>query len=91
MQRDAMLLLENGADGIVFGILNADRTVDTKRCSEMIELAGAKQTVFHRAFDVVPDPNRALRAANRSALHSRAHQRTEEDGAGRERSHPQFA
>ena len=60
MQRDAMLLLENGADGIVFGILNADRTVDTKRCSEMIELAGAKQTVFHRAFDAVPDPNRAL-------------------------------
>ncbi len=60
MQRDAMLLLENGADGIVFGILNADGTVDTKRCAKMLELADAKQMIFHRAFDVVPDPNRAL-------------------------------
>ncbi len=60
MQRDASLLLEHGADGIVFGILHSDGSVDTKRCGRLLELAGARQTVFHRAFDVVPDPVRAL-------------------------------
>jgi copper homeostasis protein len=60
MQRDAELLLEHGADGIVFGILHADGSIDAKRCAKIRELAGAKQTVFHRAFDVVPDPLREL-------------------------------
>jgi copper homeostasis protein len=60
MQRDASLLLEHGADGIVFGILQSNGSVDTKRCGKLLELAGGRQTVFHRAFDVVPDPIRAL-------------------------------
>ncbi len=60
MRRDAALLIENGADGIVFGILHADVGVDTKRCGEMVAIAGDRQTVFHRAFDVVGDPLRAL-------------------------------
>ena len=60
MQRDASLLLEHGADGVVFGILRAEGSVDTRRCGKMIELASGRTTVFHRAFDVVPDPMRAL-------------------------------
>jgi len=60
MQRDASLLLEHGADGVVFGILDSDGSVDTRRCGKMIELANGRTTVFHRAFDVVPDPMRAL-------------------------------
>jgi copper homeostasis protein len=60
MGRDAALLLEHGADGIVFGILHSDGRVDTKRCGKMLEFAGGRPTVFHRAFDVVPDPLRAL-------------------------------
>src|ERR1035438_8985109 len=60
MQRDASLLLEHGADGIVFGVLHSDGRVDTKRCGKLLELAGGRLTVFHRAFDVVPDPLRAL-------------------------------
>jgi copper homeostasis protein len=60
MRRDAALLLEHGADGIVFGILHFDGRVDAKRCGKMLELAGGRQTVFHRAFDVVPDPLRAV-------------------------------
>jgi copper homeostasis protein len=60
MRRDAALFLEHGADGIVFGILHSDGRVDTKRCGKMLELAGGRQIVFHRAFDVVPDPLRAL-------------------------------
>ncbi len=60
MRRDAAILLEHGADGIVFGVLHSDGTVDATRCGKMLEVAGGKQTVFHRAFDVVPDPTRAL-------------------------------
>ncbi|HEY4900990.1 MAG TPA: copper homeostasis protein CutC [Terriglobales bacterium] len=60
MQRDAAFLLEHGADGIVFGVLHSDSSVDTKRCGKLLELAGGRQTVFHRAFDVVPDPSDAL-------------------------------
>ena len=60
MRRDAEMLLEHGADGIVFGVLHSDGRVDTKRCGKLLELAGSRQTVFHRAFDVVPDPERTL-------------------------------
>jgi len=56
MQRDAALLLEHGADGIVFGILHADGSIDAKRCAQLVQLARGKQTVIHRAFDVVSDP-----------------------------------
>jgi len=55
MQRDAELVLERGADGIVFGFLHADGSIDVHRSGRLVEIAGDKQTVFHRAFDVVPD------------------------------------
>ncbi len=60
MERDADLLLQHGADGIVFGVLNADGTVDTRRSSMIRSRIGSRQAVFHRAFDVAPDPFRAL-------------------------------
>ncbi|MEG0909977.1 MAG: copper homeostasis protein CutC [Ruthenibacterium sp.] len=55
MQEDARALLDAGADGIVFGILNADGTIDTPRCAKMMEVIGNHTSVFHRAIDVVPD------------------------------------
>jgi len=60
MLRDAKLAVEHGADGLVFGILNADGSVDAERCKRIIELAQGRQTVFHRAFDVTVDPLKAL-------------------------------
>ena len=44
MRRDAAILLEHGADGIVFGILHSDGSVDAKRCGKMLELAGGRQS-----------------------------------------------
>lgn len=63
MERDADLLLEAGADGIVFGILDAGG-VNMAACRRLVERARAagRQTVFHRAFDVTPDPYAALDA-----------------------------
>lgn len=55
MLEDARLMLSHGADGIVFGILNPDGTIDKERCKKMMEVIGDKESVFHRAIDVVPD------------------------------------
>ena len=60
MLYDAEAFLSAGADGIVFGFLNSDGTVDIKRCKEMVALTGDKEAVFHRAFDVVPDWKEAM-------------------------------
>jgi copper homeostasis protein len=60
MERDTDLLLEHGADGIVFGILNDDGSVNIERTRALRKRIGSRQAVFHRAFDVTPDPFRAL-------------------------------
>ena len=55
--RDAEALLAAGADGLVFGFLHADGTLDIRRTEQLVALTkrAGKQSVFHRAFDVVPD------------------------------------
>jgi copper homeostasis protein len=60
MQRDAEAALAQGADGLVFGILRPDGTIDEQRTRGLREFCGTKQSVFHRAFDVTPDPFAAL-------------------------------
>lgn len=64
MCRDALALVRAGADGIVFGFLNADGTVDAARCADFLGRIRAErpeiETVFHRAIDVVPDVLAAL-------------------------------
>jgi copper homeostasis protein len=61
MRRDAELALEHGADGLAFGILTSDRAIDLVRTRELTRLMGGRgQAVFHRAFDLTPDPVGAL-------------------------------
>lgn len=60
MERDVEVTVANGADGLVFGILRPDGTIDAERCRRLLKLARDRQTVFHRAFDVAPDPLAAL-------------------------------
>ncbi len=60
MERDTESALQSGADGIVFGVLQANGKVDTERSQRIRKLIGTKQAVFHRAFDVTPDPLEAL-------------------------------
>ena len=59
-REDARLLLENGADGLVFGFLHSDGTVDEGRTRALVDLCKGRPCVFHRALDVVPDWKRAL-------------------------------
>jgi len=60
MERDTEAAVEAGADGVVFGILQADGRIDVARCRRIRQLIGKRQAVFHRAFDVTPDPFEAL-------------------------------
>src|SRR5690606_27655384 len=60
MQRDIALAKELGCDGVVFGILNADGTIDRERTRKLVEIARPLNVTFHRAFDMVADPQTAL-------------------------------
>jgi copper homeostasis protein len=62
MRRDVAMAAEAGTDGVVFGILREDGTVDESRVKQLLKEAGDLETVFHRAFDVTPDPFQALDA-----------------------------
>lgn len=60
---DLELALEHGADAIAFGILTSQGTIDQPRCAEVLrrtEQVRKRSVVFHRAFDVVPDPLASL-------------------------------
>jgi copper homeostasis protein len=55
MNSDVEALMDAGANGIVFGILDDQGDVDVARCREIISRIGSKQIVFHRAFDAATD------------------------------------
>ena len=57
---DARAFAEAGADGVVFGFLHEDGTVDAARCKAMIDAIGHREKVFHRAIDVTPDWRAAM-------------------------------
>jgi copper homeostasis protein len=60
MQRDTAMAKQLRADGVAFGILNYDGTVDATRCRELLHQARPLQATFHRAFDMTRDLPQAL-------------------------------
>lgn len=54
--------MDYGADGLVFGFLTPDGHIDRSRTEELSKMAqdAGKESVFHRAFDVVPDWKEAI-------------------------------
>src|SRR5207302_2784042 len=60
MRRDIDAAQRMGVDGVVFGILRADGSVDLARTRELVELARPLNITFHRAFDMTADLFRAL-------------------------------
>jgi copper homeostasis protein len=62
MVADAEAAVAQGVAGLVFGVLTADGTIDRARTRQLRDIAASKdrEAVFHRAFDVTPDPFRAI-------------------------------
>ncbi|HNW74887.1 MAG TPA: copper homeostasis protein CutC [Bacteroidales bacterium] len=60
MQSDIRFAKEAGADGVVFGILNSDGTIDRERMKQLAELARPMGITCHRAFDMTPDPYQSM-------------------------------
>lgn len=51
---------DSGCKGIVIGALTSDFTLDQTRLERWVQLASPLHLTFHRAFDVVADPEQAL-------------------------------
>lgn len=52
--------IKEHVDGVVFGCLNKDGSIDVDSCRLLIEAAQGKSLTFHRAFDMCADPLRAI-------------------------------
>ena len=59
---EAKALLEHGADGLAFGFLTEDRTIDLECTQKMVNIVHSygNTAVFHRAFDCVKDEKTAI-------------------------------
>lgn len=60
MKEQILFCKKNNCDGLVFGILNSDNTVNITACQELVQLALPLPCTFHRAFDEVHDQKTAL-------------------------------
>ena len=60
MKRDVTAAKAAGANGVVFGLLQPDGTIDRTRSAELIALARPMSVTFHRAFDMTRDAFSAL-------------------------------
>lgn len=60
MLADLQRLLEMGVDGVALGALTGDGAINVARCRDLLRCMPGTEAVFHRAFDFVSDPARAL-------------------------------
>jgi copper homeostasis protein len=60
MRSDIVTAKDERANGVVIGLLTAAGEVDAARTRELIALARPLSITFHRAFDMTPEPFRAL-------------------------------
>jgi copper homeostasis protein len=60
MKKDILIAKQLDADGVVFGLLKRDHTVDLERTRYLVQLARPLRVTFHRAFDLATDSFRAL-------------------------------
>ncbi|MEN8250156.1 MAG: copper homeostasis protein CutC [Bacteroidota bacterium] len=60
MKADIRYCKEQGAEGIVSGVLTETGEVDVERTKQLVALVGDMDFTFHRAFDLTVDPQKAL-------------------------------
>ncbi len=59
---DCQVMMDHGADGVAFGCLKPDRTIDLSQTEMMVKIIKQRggEAVFHRAFDCVENPFEAV-------------------------------
>jgi copper homeostasis protein len=60
MRKDIEACKRLSVDGVVFGILKADGSLDKERCKKLIDYARPMRVTCHRAFDMARDPFQTL-------------------------------
>ena len=60
MLQDIQYCKQNDVKGVVLGVLKANGNVDVKRTRQLVKAAYPMNVTFHRGFDMVADPLRAL-------------------------------
>lgn len=60
IRKDILLCKELGFDGVVFGLLHQDGTIDKENTARLVEAAYPLDVTFHRAFDRCKNPLEAL-------------------------------
>lgn len=60
MLNDIAAMKKLGVQGLVLGALTAEGNIDVRTMQRLIKAAGSMQVTFHRAFDMVRDPLRAM-------------------------------
>lgn len=60
MQYDIQVARDLGADGVVFGCLSPDGSIDMRSAERLLWCADGMNVTFHRAFDMAANPIQAL-------------------------------
>jgi copper homeostasis protein len=60
IKHDINLCKQLGFEGVVFGMLLTDGTIDKDNCKRLVDLAYPMEVTFHRAFDRTVDPFKAM-------------------------------
>lgn len=60
MENDILAAREAGADGVVFGCLTPEGEIDLPAMRRLMQAARGMSVTFHRAFDYVRQPDKAL-------------------------------
>ncbi|KAF9647434.1 hypothetical protein BDM02DRAFT_3117000 [Thelephora ganbajun] len=60
MKEDIRIFKEEGADGVVFGVLTTYGQINVETTRQLVNEALPLQVCFHRAFDMTQDPHAAL-------------------------------
>ena len=68
MLKDAELFIEHGADGLVFGFLNEDGSINEERTCQMVKAARGKEATFHKAYDSTKNMEDSLKTLIRCGI-----------------------
>lgn len=60
MKKELDFCRQSGVDGVVFGILMSDGSVDYERTISLVDRSWPMSVTFHRAFDLCREPEKGL-------------------------------